>query len=89
MQTIFIVAHFSNLWAKRLQLLEIFFDVFANLLFMLLGGLTIKWCTMIPQMKKMSNVGIRKFVMHVQNTQIFWKEDQRLVFEISTDPKFI
>jgi len=44
--------------------------LFNALLFMLLGGLTIKWRSIIPQMKKISKVGIRKFVMHVQNTQI-------------------
>jgi len=44
--------------------------LFNTLLLMLLGGFMIKWCSIIPQMKKISSDGIRKFVMHAQNTQI-------------------
>ena len=41
-------------------------NVVAYLLFVLLGGLTIKWWTIIPQMKKISSIGIKMFVMHTQ-----------------------
>ena len=47
----------------------------ANLL-LKFAGWTIKWCAMITQMRKISNVGTRKLVMQVQITQIVWKEGQ-------------
>ena len=46
-------------------------NVVAYLLFVLLGGLTIKWWTIIPQMKKISRIGMKMLVMHTQMIQIF------------------
>ena len=70
----------------RFQMSERICDVVGCLLLMLFGGLTMKWWTIIPQMKKINNVGIRKFIMHVQKIQYCWNKNERLVF---TDTKFI
>ena len=42
-----------------------------DLLLTHMGGLTKKWCAIMAQMRKISKEGIRKFVKHVQNIQIF------------------
>ena len=48
-----------------------------------LAGLVMKWCTMIPQITRMSRVGIRKLVTQVQNIQRFWKEDKNKKYQNS------